>query len=149
MRGEDLLHEREEDRIAGSPPHARGRRRRVTERQLKQRITPACAGKTLGTFATMLTSVGSPPHARGRHDEWYGLTFSDGITPACAGKTSTMRTSTCTTRDHPRMRGEDVRHAEYLRERVGSPPHARGRQAGLSIWSQSSRITPACAGKTP
>ena len=54
------------------------------------------------------TGSGSPPHARGRLPLLFGTSFS--------------------TRDHPRMRGEDLTGHVRRREPVG--------------------ITPACAGKT-
>ena len=46
------------------------------------------------------------------------------------------------------MRGEDSRSFTALSILAGSPPHARGRLSTL-IWKKAtSRITPACAGKT-
>ena len=93
-------------------------------------------------------STGSPPHARGRLGR--PLTFNGGrrITPACAGKTLDERLFQVLDRDHPRMRGEDS--AQYTRRNrpAGSPPHARGRLAGLPRNIACTRITPACAGKT-
>ena len=47
------------------------------------------------------------------------------------------------------MRGEDVSGLSFLFSLRGSPPHARGRHRQLSRREEASRITPACAGKTP
>ena len=47
MRGEDATAEMGESPRLGSPPHARGRRRRIIDMGDEIRITPACAGKTL------------------------------------------------------------------------------------------------------
>ena len=47
------------------------------------------------------------------------------------------------------MRGEDMIGRRKIRFALGSPPHARGRQADDSLNPQLPRITPACAGKTP
>ena len=47
MRGEDLAVKAGEGIDPGSPPHARGRLRRIGRFRLRGRITPACAGKTL------------------------------------------------------------------------------------------------------
>ena len=46
MRGEDTRGPAREHIHGGSPPHARGRREELFRRMAKDRITPACAGKT-------------------------------------------------------------------------------------------------------
>ena len=50
---------------------------------------------------------------------------------------------------HPRLRGEDSNVSSPLTTVRGSPPLARGRRTGQSFDYKSSRLTPACAGKTP
>ena len=50
MRGEDKIASLQEERDAGSPPHARGRHRWDAIYYVDPRITPACAGKTSSTF---------------------------------------------------------------------------------------------------
>ena len=107
MRGEDPTTTCRLVQRRGSPPHARGRRAKAAEARLRERITPACAGKTFEAHAQppgkpdhprmrgedmKLTakapaSAGSPPHARGRR--LFRRRGSSGIriTPACAGKT--------------------------------------------------------------
>ena len=78
-------------------------------REVTERITPACAGKTprpsaheragadhprmrgedIAQHEKYAVAIGSPPHARGRL-WWRGwLPAVAGITPACAGKTRT------------------------------------------------------------
>ena len=47
MRGEDIRSKTASNRLTGSPPHARGRRRRVRGERRRDGITPACAGKTV------------------------------------------------------------------------------------------------------
>ena len=46
------------------------------------------------------------------------------------------------------MRGEDNVLGVFSRKRLGSPPHARGRQVANRDTGVVERITPACAGKT-
>ena len=46
------------------------------------------------------------------------------------------------------MRGEDGLELCQLSVELGSPPHARGRHAGLGRSNVGYGITPACAGKT-
>ena len=168
MRGEDAV--KPQDRLirAGSPPHARGRPAVETPGQVWARITPACAGKTPPPAASARPSpdhprmrgedcrrttdvaspAGSPPHARGRLDCGVDLRGRDRITPACAGKTPFVHYALSLSPDHPRMRGEDLYIWLTMLFTEGSPPHARGRQAGIRLGWRLLRITPACAGKT-
>ena len=132
----------------GSPPHARGRQYATASSSNIYRITPACAGKTGSPPHARGRPGGSPPHARGRPLVIPRLDPLRGITPACAGKTEQHPTTRHTRRDHPRMRGEDVRTLNVDGEPWGSPPHARGRRRLVSVGVPYLRITPACAGKT-
>ena len=91
---------------------------------------------------------GSPPHARGRLRHPRFRHVRRGITPACAGKTPPGTSERSSTRDHPRMRGEDGRMASSMMYLSGSPPHARGRPHHAVEGGIDQRITPACAGKT-
>ena len=90
----------------GSPPHVRGKVDKSTYRNLQNRITPACAGKSLtATRAARSTGdhprmcgekpdckakrnpkKGSPPHVRGKVVEKKDGSKVYRITPACAGK---------------------------------------------------------------
>ena len=148
MRGEDV------DAVVTDPPYGR--------------ITPACAGKTderevlffafedhprmrgedRQVFEKLLASVGSPPHARGRLIVSPYESADERITPACAGKTHILSVGCAASRDHPRMRGEDDTVRRVVSISIGSPPHARGRRRPHVNRRRSTRITPACAGKT-
>ena len=86
MRGEDGLSSRSRLSLGGSPPHARGRPPGVYRAGSRERITPACAGKT--TFrGREVVLLADHPRMRG---EDYGFVAT----------TSSLK-------DHPRMRGED------------------------------------------
>ena len=111
MRGEDMEFLSEGFKAVGSPPHARGRLTSNIRNVDTDRITPACAGKTVGQHAekgkaqdhprmrgedfpqtrASARFQGSPPHARGRQlmKEQYDVEVR--ITPACAGKTLCRR----------------------------------------------------------
>ena len=169
MRGEDDVQEVLGSSRQGSPPHARGRLVTLRYELHKRRITPACAGKTRARqnscptrrdhprmrgedtiiFVSSVSRRGSPPHARGRLAFRGELRIIVGITPACAGKTGPARWDPDRTGDHPRMRGEDYVDCSALASEEGSPPHARGRLQVATGFDSVSRITPACAGKTP
>ena len=168
MRGEDARTQHLGYVADGSPPHARGRRLSHYGRFHAVGITPACAGKTSGRrrrewrrqdhprmrgedgfqAVPLCTQNGSPPHARGRHKYNKEVGEKIRITPACAGKTGPSPTGLHGRADHPRMRGEDLVPGVKRAATTGSPPHARGRRSGTRHGSGSSRITPACAGKT-
>ena len=148
MRGEDALAVVSALVIAGSPPHARGRRDDRFEFHPFVEDHPRMRGED--SFGPVLDYgfSGSPPHARGRPSHRPRHNPHARITPACAGKTTKTLTGTPRWRDHPRMRGEDrgTRNVKY--QALGSPPHARGRLHMLYADPAPFRITPACAGKT-
>ena len=148
MRGEDVSAGFSLNAGTGSPPHARGRQRDRFQREKRQGITPACAGKTrqhacvphLGMDHPRMRGEDRLCQLGGQRRLW--------ITPACAGKTIVKYEDGCsitdhprmrgedktkasiseTIEDHPRMRGEDCYPAQILVISMGSPPHARGRQ---------------------
>ena len=93
-------------------------------------------------------SLGSPPHARGKVVILIGLLFGRRITPACAGKSLLRDTHIMYLWDHPRMRGEKATPVSSALTRLGSPPHARGKEGGQNLPPDLLRITPACAGKS-
>ena len=168
MRGENTGRATPPPAGMGSPPHARGKRRRVHGGRRRNGITPACAGKTTETrtsaapkkdhprmrgengdeMSYTIGSLGSPPHARGKPGFEIRDTIAWRITPACAGKTPCRQRLTGRSRDHPRMRGENRRSSLLSSRAWGSPPHARGKRPCRRAARGFRRITPACAGKT-
>ena len=110
MRGEDVPGDERFVYKYGSPPHARGRRRRSGHQDWPFGITPACAGKTKNAFnidenngdhprmrgedikniQKDVAKAGSPPHARGRPRKGKVNDLHRRITPACAGKTAQL-----------------------------------------------------------
>ena len=127
MCGENPSREKYLPAAVGSPPRVRGKRA-ARERMLGiQRITPACAGKTVerasdlvadedhprvcgenGKTRSRVTSfLGSPPRVRGKLDEKPDGEFKFRITPACAGKTSHFTLRLSASQDHPRVCGEN------------------------------------------
>ena len=93
--------------LAGSPPRVRGKQPPDSSVYLRERITPACAGKTCWAYVpgrscedhprvcgenqslrlVSFLSMGSPPRVRGKPFRAVVSDESGGITPACAGKT--------------------------------------------------------------
>ena len=94
------------------------------------------------------TALGSPPLARERHLPCHLAIHYIRITPAGAGKTDNQRCHWSPWKDHPRLRGKDVKNPRSLWIALGSPPLARERLKLQKILALALRITPACAGTT-
>ena len=131
----------------GSPPRVRGKARGCLRRPVSQRITPACAGKSVlfniyqviaedhprvcgekaRTLIVQDEPQGSPPRVRGKGILDYMGVPTKRITPACAGKSVQDIQKCGLNLDHPRVCGEkNILH--HLRQnRLGSPPRVRGK----------------------
>ena len=135
---------------------------------IKNRITPADAGKTifvsrdideswdhprgcgenLGFPSLLLIVRGSPPRMRGKLSR-VNIRFAPlGITPADAGKTHHQFPIHRECQDHPRGCGENEVTFPFASYVIGSPPRMRGKRKNEPIYVNGLRITPADAGKT-
>ena len=74
--------------------------------------------------------------------------LSGRITPACAGKTVYLRINSLVLRDHPRVCGKNFLSVQTGVPMRGSPPRVREKRYYFNDSVVSTRITPACAGKT-
>ena len=103
--------------------------------KIKDRITPACAGKSKGLSEKLAeerdhprvcgekldflhlphVQLGSPPRVRGKESGEEKTYYSNLITPACAGKRVFLDGSSTMDEDHPRVCGEKLVY--HLRER--------------------------------
>ena len=70
------------------------------------------------------------------------------ITPACAGKTCRAVFANQIFGDHPRVCGKNALYKRNSSLVLGSPPRVREKLDDIGLTVGSSRITPACAGKT-
>ena len=132
------------------------------------RITPADAGKTGVRSVSFLggkdhprgcgknsrmgkkdsRGLGSPPRMRGKQGFPFANCVRRRITPADAGKTLSAGTGGFLRRDHPRGCGENRSVVWIWKPVVGSPPRMRGKLGMAGFGIDTSRITPADAGKT-
>ena len=130
----------------GSPPLARGIQSDKQSSKSNGRITPACAGNTIGKQKMSSGNQdhprlrgeygdkgraygryqGSPPLARGILACILNCLDIRGITPACAGNTKMISGICRNKKDHPRLRGEYQTLAGCHVTKLGSPPLARG-----------------------
>ena len=152
----------------GSPPRMRGKGLVGFELDIRIRITPACAGKSLspapekalpGDHPRMCGEKfncnpgspqhwGSPPHMRGKAKIFRRWSAEMGITPAYAGKSIQTFQFVQYHRDHPRVCGEKFTLSSSTAVSPGSPPRMRGKAPAQTLTGSASRITPACAGKS-
>ena len=154
--------------VVGLPPRGRGRGGSSFLDYAKMGITPAWAGKSghwrdgdcVGEDYPRVggeepphsppapRSRGLPPRGRGRvllHELGAGHV---GITPAWAGKSLSPATGGVSSKDYPRVGGEEqINHHHDIRSN-GLPPRGRGRDLGFGITLPVIGITPAWAGKS-
>ena len=155
-------------RSKGSPPQVRGKLALIANLPQIIGITPAGAGKTLGSGRSAVgirdhprrcgenvgfgevccRNQGSPPQVRGKRLMCGFCVPELGITPAGAGKTRHKADHDKRPEDHPRGCGEN----QYIEKRKnnckGSPPRMRGKPKLRKLRICNARITPADAGKT-
>ena len=152
---------------AGSPPRARGKGPVSPAKRLANRITPACAGKSVFVQITELLIVdhprvhgekrafgkniahklGSPPRVRGKVTLEPEDAMQVRITPACAGKSSLGKDCKYRYKDHPRVCGEKWREPPPSAQSVGSPPRVRGKGQSKSPRVSSRRDHPRVCGE--
>ena len=147
IRGEDLSDTVPHMPAGGSPPHTRGRFSGIRLAAVPIKVHPRIRGEDVEVPAGIFAGDGSPPHTRGRF--LCGLASGPfaGFTPAYAGKIAAAFDLYLQDEVHPRIRGEDMRPAEFQLPEPGSPPHTRGRFDGQIYVNRHERFTPAYAGK--
>ncbi len=131
-------------------------------------IIPACAGnsKLCVTFFEQVrdhprvcgeqetlpflvaTMRGSSPRVRGTADTSGNVQVAVGIIPACAGNSSLSRSRLASSRDHPRVCGEQTFLIDFLRYITGSSPRVRGTDTRCASYYNALGIIPACAGNS-
>ena len=152
----------------GSSPRVRGKHPHVGQVPSRNRLIPACAGKTeAGCYRLRLptahprvcgenqleptalqTTTGSSPRVRGKPREPLRSRARTRLIPACAGKTCASLSARFRRWAHPRVCGENLVIATCLGDDQGSSPRVRGKRltGGESVGSTG--LIPACAGKT-
>ena len=168
IRGEHILGRLRVSKGLGSSPHTRGARQAILPVSSLARIIPAYAGSTPTSPSVSLTtrdhprirgehfikygivpsSEGSSPHTRGALDREAVAAGVDGIIPAYAGSTPRPRRRTCSSLDHPRIRGEHQLALMKPGDLVGSSPHTRGAPRHAIRETGIHGIIPAYAGST-
>ena len=151
----------------GSSPRVRGKHGAL--RLHRDRLIPACAGKTVvateacpssrahprvcGENLTMgmyrLRPPGSSPRVRGKRWRCRGRSSPPRLIPACAGKTSSSPRTAGAPRAHPRVCGENTATESPCFAVGGSSPRVRGKRDQHVRHVPVPGLIPACAEKTP
>ena len=167
-RGEYLVKFATHPYSAGSSPLSRGILRRLRHHSVRRGIIPALAGNTLCSRPVDLTHqdhprsrgeyhissllatprTGSSPLSRGIRGNRVGENQRAGIIPALAGNTYSVPDQRYRHRDHPRSRGEYLRHPPGSTACPGSSPLSRGILLCLCSKWRFFGIIPALAGNT-
>ena len=152
----------------GSSPRVRGKLPRESDSTARNRLIPACAGKTrtcggvpgrkrahprvcgenLQVIAHRVELAGSSPRVRGKLPYAGNYSFCPGLIPACAGKTRNLSPRSVHLAAHPRVCGENVGVVRDEIARQGSSPRVRGKHDRIERRARNGGLIPACAGKT-
>ena len=109
---------------------------------------PRVCGENWFTIWKTGRPVGSSPRVRGKRARGRGITRRRRLIPACAGKTPGRPCTRPCGWAHPRVCGENPNPATFTWTCGGSSPRLRGKPSWGSTAAPSSRLIPACAGKT-
>ena len=149
MRGEQLRNPGRSGRQQGIIPACAGSRRTGRWSGCSFEDHPRMRGEQQQSKNADGPRLGSSPHARGAV---FAMTSGDlrrRIIPACAGSRAAVGKPSPQFKDHPRMRGEQIKRGAVEMTYKGSSPHARGAGRERNRRTTESRIIPACAGSSP
>ena len=168
MCGENPSEKRYARMKVGSSPRVRGKLWDLVAVFVNAGLIPACAGKTFpamsrvryirahprvcgeNTNDTISAALegGSSPRVRGKHAPAETRSAGERLIPACAGKTPVTLNVTSAAGAHPRVCGENPRPRPDASQDSGSSPRVRGKRGQRGCQLPSTRLIPACAGKT-
>ena len=94
------------------------------------------------------SAAGSSPRVRGKRSRRNPRRYRSRLIPACAGKTKMTPMPTRSRWAHPRVCGENLAASKSAWAWMGSSPRVRGKPWQDITAAVTSRLIPACAGKT-
>ena len=132
--------------IRGIIPACAGSRSRLRQTAMTRRDHPRVCGEQTSALTPYWAYSGSSPRVRGAVTYSVELELRNGIIPACAGSSRLTRRSRCSSRDHPRVCGEQVDERVHDCVPPGSSPRVRGAACASIQDRERTGIIPACAG---
>ena len=136
------------EKALGITPAYAGKTNLALDKAFRAQDHPRVCGKDSYRILTQMIMMGSPPRMRERRVYSSTRIIVIGITPAYAGKTQLGGGFWRTAKDHPRVCGKDKSNSMKMARLLGSPPRMRERLVHSFPFLDSTRITPAYAGKT-
>ena len=109
---------------------------------------PRVCGENSTSYGTRPAARGSSPRVRGKRFSGARRITLGRLIPACAGKTMHGFVSVAKAGAHPRVCGENCIWIGAPESIEGSSPRVRGKPLNGLHHLSSSRLIPACAGKT-
>ena len=167
-RGENDPGSTQPERLMGSSPLTRGKPEGKAAEEVRRRLIPAHAGKTLiGLFGNKLhrahprsrgensieettggLAAGSSPLTRGKQLLRHCCGACLRLIPAHAGKTKSVEDPHSRMWAHPRSRGENLSARSCAKPKRGSSPLTRGKLGQAQVPNLVRGLIPAHAGKT-
>ena len=145
--GEKPHTRREAFSFGGSPPRVRGEDRLDRPQRGIDRITPACAGRSMSAPFARKYRKDHPRVCGEKAVNRPFRRFPEGSPPRVRGEVRARLAAGCLDLDHPRVCGEKSfarRRPSWTR---GSPPRVRGEGLYGDRRGADVGITPACAGR--
>ena len=132
----------------GNIPAYAGKTRTQSTRTPSTREHPRIRGENPLLEGPIRHQPGTSPHTRGKPRQQQLGSVSARNIPAYAGKTYSIPARLITSKEHPRIRGENFVLTKRQGDQRGTSPHTRGKRDFFrSIWNNFRNI-PAYAGKT-
>ena len=167
IRGTNWSNEQLESYFAGSSPHTRDKSIYFVFCHFQFGIIPAYAGQIMsrsgfsintrdhprirGTNRSVMVEnvrcLGSSPHTRDKFSFYRDVFLYNGIIPAYAGQILLLLVLGISLRDHPRIRGTNLRIEAVSTLSGGSSPHTRDKSKKPCKPTTQVGIIPAYAGQ--
>ncbi len=135
-------------RLGGTIPACAGSRMTTVSATTRSWDHPRVRGEQIGSACGLPDSRGPSPRARGAATGASLIVDVNGTIPACAGSSTASTTARGTTRDHPRVRGEQPRTRPHDLVVAGPSPRARGAEVREPTSAGLPGTIPACAGSS-
>ncbi len=136
------------DAIGGTIPACAGSSWTASPRRTPPRDHPRVRGEQMTIGRERPRTAGPSPRARGAGHVLAGELDVVGTIPACTGSSPTGSSSCTTSRDHPRVHGEQVGSYAKRCRHAGPSPRARGAVPAEAAFAAVTGTIPACTGSS-
>ena len=135
-------------RLPGIIPVCTGNRPAPKYRRYAAGDHPRMHGEQYSLLRQPDVPVGSSPYARGTAGNDFSRLSGRRIIPVCTGNSIRSISFAASTKDHPRMHGEQEPEVRSVVATQGSSPYARGTAAPCGTCPVRAGIIPVCTGNS-